>query len=191
MKNMFALEHHGIKGQKWGVRRFQNYDGTRIQSGNTIFVSGSSKTQNKESGYFRKKLDKPIRKELKSYMRNNDKIIVGDAPGIDRQVQDFLNKHRYQNVEVYGPGKQVRYSANKNWKTNPIDSKYPEGSSEWLAEKDRAMTWAATHGLAIVLENGGAAATRKNVQRLIDQHKDVKVFELRSDKKDDWIDIPQ
>lgn len=24
------LEHHGIKGQRWGVRRFQNYDGTRI-----------------------------------------------------------------------------------------------------------------------------------------------------------------
>lgn len=24
------LEHHGIKGQKWGVRRFQNPDGTRI-----------------------------------------------------------------------------------------------------------------------------------------------------------------
>ncbi len=24
------LEHHGIKGQKWGIRRFQNYDGTRI-----------------------------------------------------------------------------------------------------------------------------------------------------------------
>ena len=26
------LEHHGIKGQKWGIRRFQNEDGTRINS---------------------------------------------------------------------------------------------------------------------------------------------------------------
>ena len=23
------IEHHGIKGQRWGVRRFQNEDGTR------------------------------------------------------------------------------------------------------------------------------------------------------------------
>ena len=26
------LAHHGIKGQKWGIRRFQNYDGTLIKS---------------------------------------------------------------------------------------------------------------------------------------------------------------
>lgn len=188
------LEHHGVMGQKWGIQNGPPYP---IGSGgiadrshynnHTVFVSGSSKTTTEDSGYYRKDLPESIQNELKRHMHEGNKIIVGDAPGIDRQVQDFLNENDYYNVEVYGPGKKVRYSANSEWKTNPIDApEYEEGSKEWLAKKDLAMSKAANEGLAIILDEG-ATATRKNIRRLANDDKDVKVFSLGADGNDNWV----
>ena len=180
------LGHSGIKGQKWGVRRFQNYDGSLTEAGKeryrkTVFVSGSGKTQSKDSPYYRKELPKEVKNELNKHMNNHDKILVGDAPGIDRQVQDYLNSKNYDDVEIYGPGKQVRYSANENWKTTPTDDPDHEvGSKEWLAKKDIAMSNAADEGLAVILDEG-AKATRNNIARMLEDEKDVKVFELSKD----------
>lgn len=181
------LFHYGVKGMKWGVRRYQNYDGTLIKQPKTVFVSGSSKTQSKDSGYYRKRLNKELRKQLDLYIEENANIIVGDAPGIDRQVQNYLNKKVYRNVEIFGPGKQVRYSANKNWKTNPIDSDYDIGSPEWLAVKDIKMSELATEGLAVILDEG-AKATRNNISRMQTAGKPVKVYELSKNGKkyDHW-----
>lgn len=32
------LEHHGIKGQKWGIRRYQNPDGTLTEEGKNAII---------------------------------------------------------------------------------------------------------------------------------------------------------
>jgi len=189
------LYHHGIKGQKWGVRRFQNSDGTltaegKRHYGKTVFVSGSSKTQSIDSGYYRKSLPKSIRDELELTIQAQGKVLVGDAPGVDRQVQDYLNKRKYSNVTVYSPGKEARYLANKRWENKKIDaSEFEEGSKEWLAKKDIAMANDSQRGLAVILDEG-AKATRKNVQRLIDENKDVSVYELNKlgRKYDTWTD---
>lgn len=190
------LYHYGIKGQKWGIRRYQNEDGTYTALGKelrnskkspTLFVSGSSKTEFKDHKYYRKNLPKDVTDELDSAMRSKKKIILGDAPGIDRQVQKYLNKKKYNNVTVYSPGSKNRYLANPTWKVKFVDSKkYIEGSEEWLAEKDKAMLNVADEGLAVVIENGGSSATRKNVDLLISQNKNVKVYEL-SEIEDKWI----
>ena len=181
------LSHHGIQGQKWGVRNGPPYPIEEDRK--TVFISGSSKTQFKDSGYYRKQLPKDIKETIKDYMSKNYKIVVGDAPGIDRQVQNYLKKNNYSNVEIYGPGTKVRYTANKQWKTNPIDApEYEEMSKEWLAKKDIAMTNVSDIGLAIVLDEG-SNATRKNVDRLIQQNKEVRVYELNSNGRqyDKWI----
>jgi len=201
------LAHHGVKGQKWGEKNGPPYpldssksnghrllsDGSpqgkkKLRKTKTVFVSGSSKTQDPNSEYYRGELPKDIRLALREHIRNGNKIIVGDAPGIDRQVQDYLKKQKYDNVEIYGPGKEVRYTANPKWKTNPIDDPDHEpGSKEWLAKKDIAMTEAADEGLAIILDDG-AKATRNNVRRLLESQKAAKVYSLNKDGTNMWAD---
>ena len=181
------LAHYGILGMHWGIRRFQPYpkgysgDGKFTGKENRkIFVSGSSKTQDRKSGYYRHKLPEAVQKDLKGRMRAGNKILVGDAPGIDRQVQDFLKENKYDNVEVYSSGTEARYKADKNWKSNFVDaSQYKKGSPEWLAEKDKAMARAADEGIAVILDEG-ARATRRNIERLMSSGKDVTVVELQS-----------
>lgn len=174
------LNHYGVKGMRWGVHRASRQKPVSNQS---LFISGSSKTQDKTSPYYRRKLPKFVKKEIKRSMKNGDKILVGDAPGIDRQTQDYLKKKRYSNVEVFGPGTKVRYAADSKWKTHAINDKDHEpGSPEWLAKKDVAMTNKATRGLAVILDEG-SKATRNNVHRMKDQKKRVRIYELHKSEK--------
>ena len=43
MNNYDFISHHGIKGQKWGVRRYQNEDGSLTESGKRRYISDSKK----------------------------------------------------------------------------------------------------------------------------------------------------
>ena len=42
------LYHYGVKGMKWGVRRYQNEDGSLTKEGQEQFIKGLNKTYRKE-----------------------------------------------------------------------------------------------------------------------------------------------
>lgn len=42
VNNETYLEHHGIKGQKWGIRRYQNPDGSLTEAGKAKLASGDA-----------------------------------------------------------------------------------------------------------------------------------------------------
>lgn len=182
------LYHHGIKGQKWGVTNGPPYPLDRGRNVK-IFISGSSKTEDPSGQYYRKELPIEVKKQINNGIKLNNTFIVGDAPGIDTQVQKYLNNKQYKNVIVYCTGDSPRANFG-NWQIKKIDGKgYEPMSKEWLALKDKQMQNDATKGIAIVLENGGASATRKNVEALIKQNKNIKVYELSSNKNlDKWIE---
>lgn len=63
------LEHHGVKGQKWGVRRYQNYDGTRIGAKRRIKRATSSTAK------VVKKAGRALARTTKSFVKNTKKAV--------------------------------------------------------------------------------------------------------------------
>ena len=67
------LYHHGIKGQKWGVRRFQNEDGSLTSEGQKRYGESGKKISSKEYYSEKRELTKnlekkdPRREKLRSY----------------------------------------------------------------------------------------------------------------------------
>lgn len=71
------LYHHGIKGQKWGVRRFQNSDGTFTQAGKERYGVKSDKQAVKLAKYQEREYEKAKKmysREREALTRNNAKL---------------------------------------------------------------------------------------------------------------------
>ena len=173
------LYHYGrsIKDGAPGV-------GTGNWRRNSVFISGSSKTQDEASDFYRKDLPEKIRLKVDEYISRKKHILVGDAPGIDRQIQNYLKDKQYKRVRVYSPGTEARYLADENWKNVKVNVRDAEaGSKEWLAGKDKAMRRDSEEGMAVVIPNG-ASATRRNIYDFIEKNKNVTVFELNNEVGD-------
>lgn len=78
------LEHHGIKGQKWGQRRFQNDDGSYTPEGRERYrkSSGSSKKSGDATSAV-KKVGKAMDKLRKDSVKDGPKKTISRLPGTD------------------------------------------------------------------------------------------------------------
>lgn len=86
-----SLMHFGILGQKWGIRRFQNKDGTRTDEGKKRYSGGA--------------LGKEDYEKLKTYRKNvekaNDKF--AKAPwGKERTKAEKERTEAYRKLDEYG-----------------------------------------------------------------------------------------
>lgn len=62
------LYHHGIKGQKWGVRRYQNPDGSLTNEGRAKYSVGEAE---RDLGLGNKKRLNSVEKRFRNYYRAN------------------------------------------------------------------------------------------------------------------------
>lgn len=85
------LSHHGIKGQKWGVRRFQNADGSLTEAGKA------------RQAKLYKKIDKSYewstRRNRKIANRGNSKLNLDqDKPLSNKDFKRLMKETNYRSA---------------------------------------------------------------------------------------------
>jgi len=89
------LAHHGIKGQKWGVRRFENYDGTLTAAGKERYYGSNKSGKALEREVYRH-INEIERKYANESDDRKDEELAKYLATIDRsQINNRSEYHKY------------------------------------------------------------------------------------------------
>lgn len=148
------LYHHGIKGMKWGVRRYQNKDGSLTAKGKAMaskkykkYMNRANQEVNTTENYvkaYNRAADKMNNGLIDKYNRDYDKKL-----GAKAKDHDFLNDKEYENgynklfesvlSKEYDSVMMEAYKSNHNYKkAQALADKYNMESFDDIVRQNNA-----------------------------------------------------
>lgn len=90
------LSHAGIKGMKWGVRRFQNSDGTLTEAGKKRYYQDTKDLSDKKKAKYKPEVDKWVNDDMRNTkaLADESKKVLSD---VERHVDSSIRnapKHK-------------------------------------------------------------------------------------------------
>jgi hypothetical protein len=138
---------------------------TRIRNGTRVFIAGSRRLS---------QLNKDVRRRIDNVVDKGFTVIVGDANGVDKAVQQYLSSRNYRDVVVFCMEGACRNNIG-NWPTRTITAADPgRRDFAYYSTKDRAMAEEADYGL--MLWDGRSRGTLTNIDALVREGKPVVVY---------------
>jgi hypothetical protein len=129
-----------------------------------IFVAGSRHIS---------RLPAEVKKRLDTMIEKRFQILVGDANGADKALQQYLAHKDYPNVIVHCMERHCRNNIG-HWPTRELAAPKGVRGFDFYSIKDRAMADAAEYGL--MLWDGKSKGTINNVVNLSRGQKPVVVY---------------
>ena len=164
------LEHHGIKGQKWGVRRFQNENGTRTSEGQKRYNQNTSsfgvkikKAVNKTGEFAKKKIKQKIDE------RKGKSPVSGLS---DSELNERLVRMR----------KEAEYTRLQR-EISGSNQNQGGGKKGGGGKKHPYLALAVLTPVAAAIAVGTKAVTKEKVTKFLENRANVKLKHLESAKK--------
>lgn len=129
-----------------------------------VFIGGSRKIS---------RLNGMVKGRTENILNEGMSVLIGDANGADKAIQEHLAEQGYRNVTVYCTGEKCRNNIG-NWETHQIKSDRKKKDFEFYTAKDLEMSKDADYGF--MLWEGSSVGTLNNILNLLDRGKKVVVF---------------
>ena len=129
-----------------------------------VFLGGSRRIS---------QLNPEIRQRIDNVLSKGFAVLIGDAHGADKAIQEYLAQKGYQSVTVFCSGKECRNNLG-NWKTEFVATNRAARDFAYYAQKDGRMSDNADYGF--FLWDGKSKGTLFNIIRLLRRNRNALVY---------------